>query len=162
LHPSPVLSVLQLFELSIRAHFAVLAHSQQRTQRPVLTHGPHLALHGGQPLANGQDLALDLHRGAQGDGLEVGAVERPADAHVHPEAGLVDELQGPRGARVEDGRRAAAVQVAHLVAVDGLHREAEVDARVGLQGVRVDGEVGDDFLHPVLSVMIRCGNKSFV
>ena len=58
---------------------------------------PHFSPHGGWP--------------------QICRVQRPADAQVGPEPRARDQREGRGGAEVEDGRRAAAVEVGEAVAV---------------------------------------------
>ena len=127
----------------------MLTSSQQRpVHRP-----PHLAAQACQPLPDRHHLALDKDLGAHRDRPQVRRVDGPAHAQIVPEPGLGHQRQGHRGAVVEQGRDAAAVQVAEPVAVlrlDGIAEES-----LGVREGRVGGEeleVGDQGGGPVLVV----------
>lgn len=85
----------------------------------MLTHGhdravllpPHDALQRAHFLPDLYNLGLNERLDASGHGSEVGDVECAAHAEKLPEAGLVDERQGQGGGVVEEGGRAASVEV---------------------------------------------------
>lgn len=91
----------------------------------------HLRLERAQLLPELDDLALDEDGYAAGDGPEVGGVERAAHTEVGPVARLRERCYRDAGAEVEDGCRAAAVQVAEAVAVFGLHDVLEGEFGLG-------------------------------
>lgn len=141
---------LQLGRRGIRVELAVLADGEDGSQRAVLFDAAHDAARDAHLGAGLDDLAVYVDDGADGDGPQVGAVEGAADAQVLPEARLGDDVQGPACAEVEEGGRAAAVQVAAAVGVHGLRVQAEGDGRERRRRVRVNRQVRLDERLPVL------------
>lgn len=101
-----------------------------RRQRNKVALPPHDAPDRTQRLAYAHDLALDQDALPDGDGLEIGHIQRPAHTQPEPETRLVDEREGQRGAVVEERGRAASMHVSQPVGVGAEDGVAEDNSGV--------------------------------
>lgn len=126
-------------------------------QRNPITLPPHNTPNRTQCFANAHDFALDQDALPNGNRLQIGDIQSPADPQVEPEARLVDEGQGHCRAKVEQSCGAASVHVAHPVGVDTGDSVAEDDSRMFrvIGRPRVQFEIWQTRGHPLLYLIHR-------